>query len=346
MKTKTSIALILTMIFFFFFSGINVQAENVPTENSFSISPMNPDTGQPQSTYYNLKVTPNEEKDIKVRVFSSSDKEIKVNVNVNNAGTNSNGVVSYTGKEKKDSSLKIPFSSIAQLKETQVTIPPKGHYDVTIHIKMPNQAYSGMILGGIRVTSASSSQENVKQKPAVKANIAYSIAVVLKEDENNIEPDMHLLDVQKENRDYQNFISAKLQNSAPRLIKKLEADAKVYKKGSDQLLYEAKKSEMEMAPNSNFNFGINLEGQPFKAGDYTMKISGKADGKPYSFEKDFTITSKEAKTYNENSVYTSGADREDNGVLIAIVICVVILLTGSVAFGVYEKRKNNRSKDK
>lgn len=326
--------------------NILVQAGSY-TSNNFSVSPLNPVTGQPQSTYYDLTVKPNEEKDIKVRIFNSSNSEIKVNVNANDASTNSNGVISYTGEEEKDSSLTIPFSTVASLEKSQVTIPKNSSTDVTIHLKIPNQEFSGIILGGIRVTGAPN-QTKTKETPAVRANVAYSVAVVLKENQQLVDPSIHLLGVKKETRDYRNYISAELQNSAPRLVKKFETQASVYRKGSSQVLYQAKKSEMEVAPNSKFNFGISLENHSFKPGTYTMKVSGNADGKKYSFVKDFKITSKEAKTYNENSVYTD--DSNSSSLILIILISVIsflsLLLLGYLILSHKKVRKVNRENEK
>ena len=341
-KRFNKIFLFLSLLLLVLGLHFNVKADSgTPNNSSFSISPLNPNTGQPQSTYYDLVVKPNEEKEIKVRVFNSSNQDIKVNVNANDAATNSNGVISYTGEEKQDASLKVPFSTIANLEQKQVTVPKNGSLDVPIHIKVPAQKFSGMILGGIRVTGVSS-QSKESNAPAVKANIAYSVAVVLKEDSQTVAPSMHLLEVKKEVRNYRNYISANLQNSAPRLIKKLEANASVYKQGSTKLLYQAKKSEMEMAPNSNFNFGISLENHSIKPGKYTMKISGKADGTPYSFEKDFTVTAKEAKTNNENAVYAS--EEQSNTPLTFIVIGMGILLVLVLLgyFFILRKRKSDK----
>lgn len=320
---------------------ISVQADSGTSSNSFSISPLNPSTGQPQSTYYDLTVKPSEETEIKVRIFNSSNQDIKVNVNANDAATNSNGVISYNGEEKKDASLKVPFSTIARLEQKQFTIPKNGSLDVPIHIKVPDQKFSGVILGGIRVTGISSQSKDANT-PAVKANVAYSVAVVLREDSQTIAPSMHLLGVIKEVRNYRNYISANLQNSAPRLIKKLEANARVYKQGTTKLLYQAQKSGMEMAPNSNFNFGISLENHSLKPGKYTMKISGKADGIPYSFEKDFTITGREAKTNNENAVYASDDQENTPLILIAVGAGILLVLILLVCLILLRRKKFNK----
>ncbi len=317
-----------------------VFAEVSTSENTFSISPLNPETNEPQSTYYNLKMTPNQVKEIKVRLFNSSDKDIKVKVTLNNAATNGNGVISYAGTEDEDSSLKVPLTSLAKLKDPIVNIPKMGHYDESITIRMPQNSFHGEVLGGIRVTSLSESKIQTKEKPAVKANIAYSVAVLIREEDEKPEASMHLLDVIKENRDYRNCISAKLQNSAPRLVKKLEVNSKIYRENSNKLLYQASRSEMQMAPNSHFNFSTSLENTSIKAGKYTMRVSGKADGKPFSFTRNFSVTASEAKQLNKNAVYVK--DEEGGGISLIYMLIGIIVLLSLILIYLYKKKINRK----
>ena len=124
------------------------------------------------------------------------------------------------------------------------------------------------------------------------------------------------------------------------MVKKLEVEAKVYKKGSNTVVYEASNSEMRMAPNSNFNFGINLENQPFKSGEYTMVLSGKADEEAFNFKKNFEITSKESNSFNKNAVYVE----EDNTAKIILyillgVLAVIVAVLGCYVYRLHKKRR-------
>lgn len=340
MKKFRRTILICFSILIICFGGA-VKAEHTEQSNSFSISPLNPDTNEPQSGYYNLKVKPSEKKKIKVRIFNSAKEEIEVNVEANDATTNDNGVISYSNEGEIDSTLKIPFSSIATLQQKRVKVPKEGSVDVEIGIEMPKEEYEGEILGGIRVSGVSKSKEATKDTPAVKANIAYSVAVLLTEKTDTMEPIMNLLDVKKENKNYRNYINAQLQNSAPRVIKDLEVHAKVYAKDSSDILYEAKKSGMQMAPNSNFKFGVNLENSVVKAGNYTMEISGKADGLPFSFKQDFNISKEEAKSLNENTVYVTGNSPDNTWVyIIAGALGTTLVLI--VCYLAYKKTKSQK----
>lgn len=313
--------------------------ENKNTDKLFSVSPLNPETKEPQSSYYDLTVQPNEEKELSVRIFNSSESPLKVKIELNNATTNNNGITSYQASEEKDSSLKTGFSDIASVKESTVTIKEKGYVDVPVHLTIPKEKFKGSILGGIRISAAEEDEAgSTEQETAVKSKISYVVGVLLKEDDGVVRPDIQLNDIITEQRNYRNYISANLQNKAPTMVKKLAVEAKVYKKGSNTVVYEAANSEMRMAPNSNFNFGINLENQPFKAGKYTMVLSGKADEEAFKFKKDFEITSKESNSFNKNAVYVE----EDTTAKLILYISLSVLVVIVTVLGCYVYRLHKK----
>lgn len=307
---------------------------------TFSMQPLAPDSKEPQNGYYDLTVTPNEKKELTIRIFNAKSEDIKVKVESNNASTNDNGITSYLKQSEKeeDKTLKIPFSEITMIDKTNpITIPANSSIDVNITIQVPEESFQGIILGGIRVTAVEE-KKNDEKKAAITSKIAYTVGVVLKEETDEILPDMRLLGVETEQRNARNYISANLQNAAPTMVEKLEVNAQVYKKDGQNILYEASNNTMRMAPNSNFNFGISLENQPFKSGNYTMKVSGKADGKNFSFEEDFEISSQKAKEWNKNAVHVE-KNFHFKFSYIVLLFLVVIVITVLIYFLVKQRNK-------
>ena len=68
------------------------------------------------------------------------------------------------------------------------------------------------------------------------------------------------------------------------------------------MLYEAKKSKMQITPNSVFAYPLSLDGHAFKPGKYTMNMTVKSKKSTWHFTKDFTITNEEAKKLNDKDV--------------------------------------------
>ncbi|WP_165007463.1 MULTISPECIES: DUF916 and DUF3324 domain-containing protein [unclassified Enterococcus] len=328
-------------LFFLIFSIFSISPKVLAEESGgFSVSPLDPETGEVQSSYYDLTVVPDQKLKLQVEIYNSSDKNMKIQVETNTASTNNNGITSYLKTEQQDSSLKVAFDKIAKAETEQVNVPAKGTAVANINIEIPKDAFKGEILGGLRFTEIKTEEEKKQQKNAVENNIAYTIGVLLHESDEEVAPEMALNKVFTEQRNSRNYISANLQNKAPRIIRELTVKAQVYQKGTDKLSYEASNDAMRMAPNSNFNFGISLENKKFIPGEYTMKISGTADGEPFDFSQDFTITAKEAKEYNKNSVFITD-EPKTNYLLYVLGILLLIFI---VVFLWFIKNKKKVSK--
>lgn len=330
-----SIALILCIP-----STMTYAEENNEKNIGFSISPLSLETGKPQSSYYDLKVVPNEQKNIVIRVFNSGEEDIVVKAEVNNASTNNNGITSYHKAQVRDSTLKVGLSDFTTAETTNIKVPAKGYTDAKFNMTIPDTPFQGEILGGIRFTSDDIKAGKADKGASVTNNMAYTIGVLLHEGETNITPKMKLNKVITEQKNSRNFISANLQNTAPRIIKNLDVKAEISKKGHSKVLYEAHNTELRMAPNSNFYYGINLGNHRLKSGNYTMKLSGFADGTEFSFEKEFSISQKEASELNRSSVFVD--DEDDNTILIYALIILVFCLSATIfTYIIIKNKKDN-----
>ena len=339
---------LLKICFAFFFMIISVYtvsehadivyADTTAGEQySFTVTPLKPGTDEPQESFYDLKVKPGEKVEFKVRIKNFSTEEIKVSIAANNGSTNQNGITSYTENAKKDESLKLAFSDIASLDSSKVTIGKGEHADIPVTLQVPDTPFEGTILGGLRFTSPNIQAQAQKKSSGIGNTVSYTIGVVLREDDTPVEPKMSLENVVQEQRNGRNYIGLNLQNSAPRIIKKLKVDAKIRSKDSEKVLYMAKNDAMRMAPNSNFNFGISLEDQPFKSGNYIAEVTGTADGNEFSFKKSFMIKKEAAKKWNENAVFVDEKSGDTSWLYIGMGVLLLMVLI-LVAYIIFKKK--------
>ena len=277
-----------------------VQAEEAQN-GGFSVTPLDPASNQPLSSYYDLMVEKGETVDLSLVLQNSSSEEMTIQLEANTATTNRNGITSYMKVTKQDTSLRYSFEEMVTLPSETVTVPAKESTTVTFQVATPEKAFEGELLGGFRFSEVEKEQDS-DSKAAVESKVAYVVGVLMKQSDERPLPNMALLGVKTEQRNYRNYISANLQNAAPRIIKELKVEASVYD-SNQKLRYQASNDVMRMAPNSNFDFGISLEDQAFIPGDYRMVVEGEADGEPFSFEKNFTIEKNEATEWNKNAVF-------------------------------------------
>lgn len=81
-------------------------------------------------------------------------------------------------------------------------------------------------------------------------------------------------------------------------------DAKVTKKDSNEILYETKKENLSIAPNTNFDFPIGLNKDKIAAGNYTVTIDAKEQGTTHRWHmtSDLTIKADKANKLNHDAV--------------------------------------------
>lgn len=254
-------------------------------------------------TYFDLKMEPGQEQEISLTVSNSSDKEASISISPNIAMTNQNGVIDYSQfKPKLDSTLEIPLNSIISGKQ-DVTLAPNETKQIPFTIKMPEKAFEGIILGGFYISKETINNSSKEEKDVqIKNNYSYVIGIQLRESLNEVTPELKLNKIKPALLNYRTAVTANLQNTEATLIKGLNVHAKIWKKGSSKILHEIKKTDLSMAPNSNFDFPISWDNQILEAGSYTLKLEASSGEHKWNFEEDFMISAKESRSLNKEAV--------------------------------------------
>lgn len=160
----------------------------------------------------------------------------------------------------------------------------------------------------------------------------------LSETDKQVKPHMNLLSIKPALINYHTAIVAKLQNDQPVILENLSIDAKVYQQNSDKLLYQTKKTDMKMAPNSNFDFGIDWENQPLKEGKYRLKMTATNGVETWTWDEAFTI-GKEGQNLNKEAV-----NLEKRNTWLYVAIAAGVVLIALIIILVIRKRRNKQEK--
>lgn len=295
-------------------------------------------------TYYDLRIEPGKTQDLKMMLHNSTDKDVSVELTAEAATTNLNGVVEYgKTKAKRDSTLKTSIGEIVTLSEENPVIPAKGSKEITLTVKMPTTDFDGVLAGGITVKETSPTTDKATKETkgmAIENRYSYVVALVLHGKNETIPSELKLNKVKATQVNVRNVISANLQNTKAKYLNQLSIDAKITKKGENKTLYSVKKDQMQMAPNSNFNLPIPLNGAALKSGKYTLKVKADSQGDTWNFTRDFNISAEEAKKLNEQDV----SIEKDNTwlyVLIGVILLAALLI---LFYLIMRKRKKEKER--
>lgn len=295
-------------------------------------------------TYFDLRMKPGQSQDLSLTIVSGDKEPIKVIITPTTAGTNQNGVLDYTGSQKeKDSSLTYSFSELSSDQQI-VELKPGETKKVTFTIKMPDQAFDGTILGGFYIKKEPTETDKKEKKGKQLNNtFSYIVGAQLTETDTPVKPDLKLNKAAAGLSNYRPVINANIQNSKAVILKGLDINATVTNDKNEVVATE-KKSEMAMAPNSNFDFPISTKGEPLKPGKYTVAIQAKdKDGKhKWNLKKEFEVTAKEAKELNKEAIDLKKDDSLKWKIMIGVIVGLFIVLLVGIWFFMKQKEKKRK----
>ncbi|MDK1725978.1 DUF916 and DUF3324 domain-containing protein [Dellaglioa algida] len=324
------------------FGGGHVQQAQA-AEMNFAVTANIPDNQiDKRQTFFNLKMKPNQKQDITVTLKNATSKDVVVMAEANSAMTNDNGVVEYSQvKPKLDKTMTNPLSSIVK-SDTEVTVPAKKSVVHTFHITMPAKQYDGEIDGGlyfyekIDKDSESKSKSNVQ----IKNRYAFVIGTTLTETESVVKPDMKLLGIEPGSVNFRNTLKVNLQNPTMTPIRNLKVDGKVYSRNGSKVLFASTTSNMTLAPNTNFNYGIFWNNQPFAPGKYRLEMTATSGANKWKWNENFTIDGAAADKLNKKAV-----NLEHDYTMWYILAGVLLILLVLLIIWFLARRRNKKDKE-
>ncbi|ALS01583.1 hypothetical protein ATZ33_09425 [Enterococcus silesiacus] len=300
MKEKRSKCL-FAIIFILF--SVTIGTISQASEIDFSVKAILPENQRSKEiSYFDLRVVPGKTQTISVELTNETEEEVVVYASANSAITNDNGIVDYSYKDtKKDSSAVFAFSEIAKIPK-EIILPKKSNKIIDCVIEIPQDAFDGYVLGGLYFEQKENEEEKSQGALAVGNRFSYVVGVLLSETDKEVKPELALNKVKTTQINGNNAVIMNIQNKKTAMIKTLQMDAKLYYEDEAKPRYENHQESLTMAPNTNFNYKIDLKDQPFVAGDYTVKIKANDGYKDWTWEKTFKIKEKEAKKFNATAI--------------------------------------------
>lgn len=306
------------------------------TSGSFSVSAVIPENQRNKnSTYFDIEMEPGGKQTLEVTITNPTDREIIVDQSVNTAITNSNGVIDYSQSDSvRDDTLVNSLQEIATAADV-IILSPKSSQTVEIDIQLTDEPFEGVILGGIHYQEKTEEEAEDTSGVNVKNNFAFVLGIqITVGDTTDIQPELELNDITPTQMNYRNIVTANIQNTNPIPFGSLTVDAKIYKDGDTKVYREEHKENMEMAPNSNFDFPISWENQKFEDGTYTLELTATANDETWNWTETFEISGSEE--LNEEAILDPSGI---NYIAIGIGIFLVVGIGGAIVFMKRRHRK-------
>lgn len=298
---------LISLLLSFWLLLLNQTTQSVSattTENqqkvTFMIYPEIPkdNLGGDKLGYFNLRLEPNTEKTIRIKVMNPTDKTITVKAAVRDAQTADNGQIDYL------SATPIPKHILAQpgsqflTVKPQLTVKPGAEKWLTVKIKMPENSFKGKKAMAINLSAMGPTGGSVNNRYVYAVGVTLNGTKVIKKDLKRLEmPTMQAGFVHKKAA-----LKFKIVNPDPVFLKKSQLSIKLTNQKIGFFNYQLDLKKMHIAPNSKFNVNLMLGGQRLVPGTYTMVAKFKSDQYKTQIKKTVQITKNSANYINKHNI--------------------------------------------
>ncbi|MGG5373314.1 DUF916 and DUF3324 domain-containing protein [Enterococcus sp. AZ196] len=347
MKSRKFVIFLLST--FLIFSGLAfAQTAQAVDGLKFSVTPNIPDNQyNKEVSYFDLLMNPGDEQEIAVLLKNPTDENVVILPQINSAMTNTGGVVEYSNHNNKervyDKSLKHNIEDIVQLSEKEITLSPGEERELKLTITMPSEEFKGVIAGGIYLAQKGESSKNNDEKSSKETSTSlknlygYQIALLLRNNDELVTPKVVFEGAQADQLNVRNAVSLKVRNSTPTYINKVNYQAELKKKGSDEVIAKTDQKDMQFAPNTIFDLFVSMKGKQYEAGDYVLTGSIVSGNNKWPVNEEFTVTREQANKFNE-----ADPDVEPESYTLVIILGAIVAVAVLVA--IYLIRKNKQQK--
>lgn len=330
---------------------------------NFSVKAILPDNQISKASYFDIKLKPKQEQTLTVELSNGTDKTVTVEQGLASATTNLNGVVEYSPNDiKPDSSLKYNMKDYVKV-DKEITLPPKTTKTIKVQVKMPNSSFKGYMAGGLTYKEKSDDSKKTSDSKgiSIQNEYAYVIALLMSQSSEKVAPDLKLTKVGPGQVNYRNVINANLQNPTMGYLNQMQLSETIKGLDNPKIEYKSSKDMMQMAPNSNFDYPLSLNGEKLQPGKYRldMIVHGQKDEKgkyvaqdekgnetrykyEWKFTKDFEITADKARELNAKDVTVKADYSWMKWLIIALIILFIIAL---LFFILWKRRKKEQEED-
>ncbi|MBO0475254.1 hypothetical protein IGL98_003231 [Enterococcus sp. DIV0840] len=297
MKKKIAVVFLFCVLFFssLFFSRALAYEKN-KFEEKIILTPVLPENQiGPDLGYYNLRVKPNLNQVIELKIKNKSSENTEVKVKVNGAGTNSNGLIDYQLFTEEQGIR--DFNNVMKVTDSVVILKPGEEKLVKFEISLPYKEFDGILLGAILIDLGGTD----KKKNSIKNKISYTIGVVLSENDNYTEPILDFLSVNVKERSNRTYVETKIGNATPTIIENVHINSVLRKES--KVIVSKDLGAVRIAPKSTFNYRIEIpRNENLQPGLYELDMVATSDDHTWKWTESFSISEKQIERLRPVSI--------------------------------------------
>lgn len=310
------------------------------TAGSFSVGTVFSEHQTDKSNvFFDIRWTPGATDTFGVRITNSSDQDQAYIIKTGKARTTATGTIDYANGNKEVEAKKYKFASLLKIAQ-EVQVPAHASAVVQGTVAFPNEAYNGILLGGINVSEKKVA--GAENSATVSNVISYTVPLVLRGN-NDVRPpakvDFQVMAVKRLSATAY-AVNTKIINVEPTLLNDATFTAEV--KNAAGKVVTTQKDSIDITPETEFEYPIQLRGD-YPAGKYDVSVKLAHGKDTWTSEKQITINQVQAKRI-ETIKPKPKAKPVDSLQVVVISLILGIFILSTLVFGLVcilvKKRKN------
>jgi len=331
-------------------SVVFADDENDSEKVGFYVSAQIPDNQIDTSlTYFDLCMQPSMKQTLAVSIINTSAEDIILDISAISASTNQNGLIDYRTPDIRDETLNFPFSELASIQNSEITVAANGSATAYVDLVMPEQTYDGVILGGIVISRQHQPDDEAAdtgQGSIIYNQYAYVLGVKLNETDTPVKPEFELFNAKADVVDYRAAIVHYLRNKKAAIVKNMGVSLAITENKTKEIIIEDKWT-IDMAPNSVIQLPAFTDMDLLEAGEYTsrMTLTGEKDeDKDTVLQYTFTIDKEDLESVKTGVVEGNNENKSFPlwAWIIITLLAILILLLGLRLLLLLKRRKSGK----
>jgi hypothetical protein len=330
--------LFLATTFIFLVQGVSTVQADTSSFDVQAVLPKNQVT--PHIEFFDIRVSPDEEQSLQVDLANLTGKTNNITIDAAAPVTDLTGKVNYTDPNSQaDPSAQYSVHKLFQGPKS-VILAPHETKTVTLTLKTPPKAFSGLIIGSFIFSSDSNpSVRDDKKSHRLKNEIRVSIPIGLRSTNPpiaTVAPDLDLGEPKIVTSPFGGgAIQIRLRNVEPAFTGEVTGTIDVHDKDEQTNSFRYKQKTFGIAPNSFFEMFTPWGGGVVQPGHYVLTYRFSAGERNWTFTRQLIVSRDEATSVNQTQPATQ------NNALIwwLIAILLVVLLVVSITVLVWYRGK-------
>lgn len=258
-------------------------------------------------SYADLMTKPGDHTTLTFDVKNQASHDITVDVSAGTATTSANGAVIYSTRNWPDSrfaGMQARMEQYLTPSDTKIIVPAGETKRTTVSVTTHDNGISGVMAGGVSFTAEG--QDDVNSQNATmnfNTEVGYTIAVLNRTSNNILVPNLSIGTATAKVFAHEAAINMKLINNTQTFLNSLYMRVSIV--GPRGTYLQREDENMQMAPNSQFNYKVWAGKQDLPAGNYTVTAVGyygREDGLRYDAPNGKRYA---YRTFSKTNVYIS-----------------------------------------